>query len=96
MTEAESIFHDLKKKDLLVPFINEHKQACFLLNECKQDEWVAEIEEANQQWIRKKSTWKPVGKLLLWIIAAFLAGYLGAKGEKLANKDVNPSGIVAP
>lgn len=84
--EAESIFHDLKKKELLLPFINSANQACYILNECKEAEWHDEIEDAGRPFWSKRRRWKTVGKVLLWVVAAFLAGYIGAMAKIAAEK----------
>ena len=96
LAEAESIFHELKKKELLIPFINEHGAACYLLNECKEDEWRSEIANAVKPWFLKSKFLKCSAKIVLWISLAYASGYLGALGENRANESSDSVGVVSP
>ncbi len=79
------VFEDLKKKELLVSAINDKMQPCFVLNECKEEEWKDEIEDAERPWWKKSKIFKKTGKVIIWIIATFLVGYLAALAEKFVN-----------
>ena len=96
LAEAQSIFHDLKKKELLLPFINQAGEACSLLNECKEDEWHVEIADAVKPWWRKSRVLKTAFKVTLWGLGALLGGYLGALGKNAAEKRGDPIGIKSP
>jgi hypothetical protein len=90
-TEAESIFQDLKRKELLLPAINNRGQACYILNECKEAEWKMEILDAGRPSWLKKRTAITVGKVMIWLLTAFLAGYLGAAGKNVADRHMSAS-----
>ena len=84
--EDLSIFIDLKKKELLVSAINDRREPCFVLNECKEDEWKAEIRDAVKPWWMKSRFLKTVGKVLLWGMATFLGSYLAASAKIAVDK----------
>jgi hypothetical protein len=94
--EAQSIFHDLLSKNLLIPTFNQHGQKCYILNECKEKEWRTEIREVNRPWLFKSQTLKSILKGAVWIITAYLGGYLGALGKQLTDKPSSRVGIVTP
>jgi len=87
LTAAEdlSIFSDLKKKELLVSALNDRREPCFILNECKEAEWKAEVADAVKPFWRKSRLLKTVGKALLWILLAYAGGYLAARGRIAAD-----------
>lgn len=90
-SEAESIFHELKRKELLLPFINPANNHCYLLNECKEAEWLDEIADAGKPFWAKRRRWKTIGKVFLWLLAAFLSGYVGAVAKIAAEKQLPPA-----
>jgi hypothetical protein len=85
INEAESIFQDLRKKELLLPSINMQGDACYLLNECKEDEWHTAIKDSVKPWFMKSPFLKTTGKVILWAIGSLLGGYLGSFGGHLAD-----------
>jgi hypothetical protein len=84
--EAESVFHELKKKELLLPFINDHGEACYLLNECKEDEWKTEIKDAIKPWYKKSRFISKFWNNTKFIFIAFIAGLAGSYAKVIVDQ----------
>ena len=74
--EIFSIFDDLRKLDYILPVINEYGQGCFILNECREGEWLNKISGLNQKKIRKVSGY--MIKKIDIIVTSILSSVIGA------------------
>jgi len=91
--QAESIFHELISKELLLPAINPNGQNCWLIHQGKKAEWEALINPPN--FFRKN--WKYLGIFLLWSSSlAYSTVLVKAVNNKLEKWEKKPPIIAAP
>jgi len=83
-TEVHSIFEDLRKLDYILPVVNERGVGCYILNECREKEWLEKIDKL------APSPEKRVRDFLegqaASIASGFVAGLIGALAVALVEK----------
>jgi hypothetical protein len=90
--EAEGLFRYLEEQRLVFPKETSQGTA-YCLNEMKEREWTEVIKDLKKpKWLRSKSL-KITGKILLFILCAFIGGYLGRVAEKMVDKSFDKGGI---
>lgn len=89
IAEAESVFRTLTEKDLIFPFINEHKEACFLIHHAKKPEWEDLIDTPPPPTFLQKY-WKQIliwiGTFLLWASSLIYSTYITKTVENRIEK----------
>ena len=89
LVEAESIFRLLASKELIFPFINKHKEACFLIHHAKEQEWKDLIDPPPPPTFLQKH-WKKIliwiGTFLLWTSSLIYSTYITKTVENRIEK----------
>ncbi len=83
-TEVLSIFEELRKSEYILPVVNQYGIACFILNECKENEWLEKIDKLAPPPERK--VWDFIKAHFASITSGFIAGAAGSLAIALVEK----------
>jgi hypothetical protein len=89
--EAESIFHDLFKMDLVIPTKNKDGEDCFIIHQARRKEWEDLIDPPNILQRNKKQILIWLVAFILWFSSILISAYLTKKVENRVDQIENQS-----
>lgn len=82
--EIISIFEELRKEGYILPVVNQYGHGCFILNECKENEWLEKIADLNPT--PERIAGKYVKNRITEFFSALGAGMIGGAVTILLSK----------